>query len=292
MVYPPMDEQDADRGHRKLIVMAIMLMAFMTAAIILLSISMSDGELSRQGAMDRITITYLGGLALLVFLFSSYAIQTHTRLADTNRSLISALRTKSTDLEKANLDTIRALARTLETKDVYTSGHGDRTEHYAQNLTNQLGLPPEVSERVRYAAILHDIGKIGVVDPILNKRGRLTPEEETEMRRHPEYGARILEHIDFLRPIAPIVYHHHERYDGSGYPKGLSGGSIPIESRIISVLDTYDALTSHRPYRHARGKEMAIHILREGAGTQFDPLVVQVFLSLLAEEEVVLSKAG
>lgn len=278
------DEEDGVSGHRKLLFTALLLISFMTATIIVLALSAPNDKNLIAGANDRAAATYLGSLTVLVVLFSMYAIQTHDRVAAANRLLIRALQIKSTDLEKANLDTIRALARALETKDVYTSSHGDRTEHYAQALACRLDLPPERCERVRYAAILHDIGKIGVVDPILNKKGWLTFDEQAEMRRHPEYGARILKHIEFLRPIAPIV-DHHERFDGKGYPDGLIGNEIPMESRIISVLDTYDALTSNRPYRSAPGIEIAIRVLREGAGTQFDADVVKVFLTLLSEEE-------
>lgn len=198
-------------------------------------------------------------------------------------------------LQKEHLETIMGLAEALETRDAYTRGHGDRAVEYAQAIAHELGLTPEQTDRLRYAAILHDIGKIGIPDDILNKPGKLTPEEYGLMKTHPEKGANILSKIRFLERIAPLIRNHHERWDGTGYPDGLQGRDIPIESRIVSVLDSYDAMTSDRIYRKAPGRDYAISELRRCAGAQYDADVVAAFLKILGvpqEEPKAAVRAG
>jgi len=187
------------------------------------------------------------------------------------------------DLEEAHFEAIKALAGALETKDAYTRGHSDRTVEFAAAIAKGIGLSPEGTDHIKYAAILHDIGKIGIPESILNKPGPLTEEEFEVMKKHPELGANIVKQIKFLAPVAPIIFHHQERFDGKGYPVGLSGEAIPIGSRIIAVLDAFDAMTSDRVYRKAPGKERAISELKQFSGTQFDPQVVESFLTLLEE---------
>lgn len=187
-------------------------------------------------------------------------------------------------LNMAHLEVIMCLAETLETRDEYTRGHSDRTLEHATALSKALGLTHEQSERLQYAAILHDIGKIGIPDSILNKPGRLTDEEYSLMKSHPEKGANLAAKIRSLGHIAPLIRHHHEHWDGKGYPDGLSGEGIPIESRIVAVLDAYDAMTSDRVYRRAPGQEFAITELKRCSGTQFDPKVVKAFLEVLDVE--------
>ncbi len=184
-------------------------------------------------------------------------------------------------IQKAYLQTIIGLAEALETRDAYTRGHSDRAVEYAGAVAQELRLTPEQADRLQYAVILHDIGKIGISDNILNKPGKLSEEEFGLMKTHPVKGANILSKIPFLSPIAPVVRHHHERWDGKGYPDGLAGEDIPIESRIVAVLDSYDAMTSDRIYRKAPGREYAQNELRRCAGTQFDPLVVEAFLKVV-----------
>jgi putative nucleotidyltransferase with HDIG domain len=189
------------------------------------------------------------------------------------------------DLQQANFDSIKALAEALEVKDAYTRGHGDRLIRYAMAVAEKLGLSPLERESVRYAAILHDIGKIGVREEILNKPTRLTPEEYEEMKTHPAKGAEIVKQIKYLSKVVPLIYHHQERYDGKGYPLGLSGEQIPIGARIVAVLDAFDAMTSNRVYRRAPGYERAIQELKKYAGTQFDPKVVEAFLEIVHPED-------
>lgn len=197
---------------------------------------------------------------------------------------LSNLRHQS-ELRKAFLQIIEALARSIETKDNVTGGHCERMEDYALQIGENLGLAPERLENLRRAAILHDIGKIGVPGNILEKPGRLTEDEFRVMQEHPTFGANILREVDFLKDVAIIVEQHHERIDGRGYPYGLCGEEICLEARIISVVDAYDAMTSDRPYRRALSKEEAIGELKKHIDTQFDREVVGLLIKFLTMEK-------
>jgi response regulator RpfG family c-di-GMP phosphodiesterase len=198
-----------------------------------------------------------------------------------NVRLFNEVSAKVGELETAHFDTIKALAGALESKDFYTRHHSDRTVVHAELTGQRLGLSIEERLHLRYAAILHDIGKIGIPETILNKPARLTEEEYALMKRHPLIGAAIVEHVAFLRPVLPLIRHDHERWDGLGYPDGLQGEAIPIGARIIAVVDAYDAMAVDRIYRKAPGHEFALRELRRCAGTQFDPAVVEAFLSIV-----------
>jgi len=184
------------------------------------------------------------------------------------------------DLEEAYISTVRVLAAAIEARDHYTLGHSTRVSEYAVELARELGLSPEKVEEIEIACLFHDVGKIKIPDSILHKRGRLDPREFKEMRRHPEYGAEILSKAQSLYKYIPAVRHHHEWYDGTGYPDGLSRDRIPEEAAIISLGDAYDAMTSDRPYREALTKERALGIIRESAGKQFNPEFARVFLQI------------
>ena len=180
-------------------------------------------------------------------------------------------------IEGLLLDALRALAAAIETRDDYTGGHVDRVARYAAATGRELGLAGDELHALWVGALLHDVGKIGVSDAILRKPSPLTAEEYEEMKRHPEIGARILEGSSFLRPGHAAVLHHQERWDGAGYPFGLAGEEISLHGRIVSVVDTFDAMVSARPYREAASCEAAMEELRRHAGTQFDPAVVAAF---------------
>ncbi len=184
-------------------------------------------------------------------------------------------------LMRDEIQEILQLARSVEEKDEATEGHCHRLERLAIATGEKLNLTGDQLVALSYAAYLHDVGKVKVPDEILNKPGPLTDEEWGEMRKHPDYGAQMLAGKDFLQDAARIVRAHHERYDGSGYPRGLSGDDIPIEARIIAVVDAYDAMISDRPYRKALSKGTVIAELEKNSGSQFDPLVVQAFLSVV-----------
>ena len=189
----------------------------------------------------------------------------------------------SFDVARDRVEEMVAMAQSVEEKDHATDGHCYRLERMAIETAERLGLRGQALMDISYAAYLHDIGKVNVPSEILGKEGDLSDEEWEEMKRHPEYGAEILREKDFLRGAADIVRAHHERFDSSGYPVGLKGKEIPIGARIISVVDTYDAMTSERPYQQPLSKEEAIAELRANAGGQFDPDVVEAFIVVLGE---------
>lgn len=174
-------------------------------------------------------------------------------------------------LEKAYEDTLLVLANAIELRDHYTVGHTWRVTNFTIEVAKELGWPEEKLKEVRMGGVLHDVGKIAVDDAILRKPDRLTDEEFEKIKVHPEKGAQLLRDVDFLVPLIPYCLYHHERYDGKGYPYGLAGEEIPIEGRAVAVGDTFDALTSNRPYRKGLDPEKAIKIIEENKGTQFDP---------------------
>lgn len=173
------------------------------------------------------------------------------------------------------------LAQTVEAKDAYTEGHLERMATYACDLARHIGLSHEMEIVLRHAGILHDIGKIGISEAILNKPGKLTEEEFEKMKEHVVISGRIVQPLRFADLVAPVVRGHHERWDGSGYPDGLQGEAIPIGARIMSIVDAYDAMTTDRPYRRRMPKEKAIEVLREGKATQWDAALVEKFVEMI-----------
>ncbi len=182
---------------------------------------------------------------------------------------------------ETTLEALNALAASIDAKDPYTSGHSQSVAKLAEDLADMLQLSPSHRNQLRLAAILHDVGKIGVVDKVLLKEGKLDEDEKLVMRMHPILGARILQPIKAFRQILNVVLHHHEWYDGSGYPDGLAGQNIPLHARIVAVCDAYHAMTSTRPYRQRRTPEFALAQLDAGKGTQFDPIIVDYFVQMM-----------
>lgn len=206
------------------------------------------------------------------------------RLIRENREYQSTLEQKveerTRELEESYESTLEAMITALDFRDNETMGHSRRVVEYAVIVARTMGVvEPELSW-IRRGAILHDVGKIGVSDAILRKPGKLDPSEWDEMKRHPEMGFRMLKHIRFLAPALDIVYCHQERWDGSGYPRGLAGEAIPLGARIFAAVDTFDAMTSDRPYRAALSIAAAREEIRRFAGVQFDPAVARAFLSI------------
>jgi len=189
--------------------------------------------------------------------------------------------TKYTEVRDLFYGSVSALSQAIDAKDGFTRGHADRVSRIAGAIAREIGLSERHIEQIELAAMLHDIGKIGVEDRILMKPSRLDPEETQSMRRHSQYGASILEPSASLRPLVPMVLHHHESYDGSGYPDGLKGDEIPLGSRVIIVADAYEAMTSDRIYRKAMGHERAMEQLQKYKGVQFDPKMVRAIDQLL-----------
>ncbi|MCB9479785.1 MAG: HD domain-containing protein [Deltaproteobacteria bacterium] len=191
------------------------------------------------------------------------------------------------ELQAAFLGTMAALVESIEKRDPYTGGHSKRVTEGSLAIADKLGLAEADRERLRLSAILHDVGKLGVDDAVLRKRGRLNDEEFAQMKEHPRYGKEILEHIPGMHDILPGVLHHHERYDGRGYPEGLKGSQIPLMARIIGVADTYDAMTSDRPYRKGLPHDTAVQELKRVSGKQFDPVCVQAFMEAVESGDFV-----
>jgi diguanylate cyclase (GGDEF)-like protein len=179
------------------------------------------------------------------------------------------------------LSIIYALAATVDAKDHYTYGHSRKVSEYSVAIAEALGLPQDRVATIRAASLLHDIGKVGIPDSILSKEGPLTDEEWEPVKIHPKLGVEILRHIIDLVNCLPAILHHHEHYDGKGYPSGLKGDSIPLEGRILAIADAYDAMTSPRPYREQLSAQQALEELRRCAGTQFDPELVELFCTLI-----------
>ena len=194
----------------------------------------------------------------------------------------SLVRTKRLNDQLVNVENIiLALATAIEAKDPYTEGHVDRVASYALSLGGETGLAPWELQLLRKAAILHDVGKIGVNESVLLKPGSLSADEFNHMKSHTVIGERICRPLQQDKLILEVIRHHHERYDGKGYPDGLAGEDIPIAARIMAVVDAYDALTSDRPYRKRLSQEQAVQILKQEAGKQFDPKIAIAFVSML-----------
>jgi response regulator RpfG family c-di-GMP phosphodiesterase len=190
------------------------------------------------------------------------------------------------DLQKSYLQAIRALANSIEARDQYTAGHTDRVIKLAEPVAAAMGWDSSRMHGLTMGCTLHDIGKIGVPDSILTKPGKLTADERVQMMSHPQVGLKIVSSIDLLKPAVPYILSHHERYDGTGYPGGLKGEDIPIEGRLLAVVDTFDAIMSDRPYRRGANISIAIGELARNKGLQFDPQVVDVFLELLKNGKI------
>jgi HD-GYP domain-containing protein (c-di-GMP phosphodiesterase class II) len=199
------------------------------------------------------------------------------------RSRSAELQTVLESLQETYLATMKSLATVIEAKDLTTRGHLDRTVSYGLALARRIEPSLAESATLGYGFFLHDIGKVGIPEHILCKAGPLSVDEWTVMRNHPIIGAQIVAPIAFLSDAVELIRHHHERFDGSGYPDGLAGESIPLAARIFTVADSFDAMTSDRPYRGAIGLEPALEEIRIGAGTQFDPEVVSVFVGMIEQ---------
>ncbi|HWQ41297.1 MAG TPA: HD-GYP domain-containing protein [Desulfosporosinus sp.] len=190
------------------------------------------------------------------------------------------------DMRENYLSTVEALVQALEAKDTYTSGHSERVGILAVAVAEEMEMSEDRIQSLKYAAVLHDVGKIGVSEIILKKEGKLQEFEWEAVRSHPVIGQTIIQGIKFLNNIGDVVRHHHERYDGNGYPDGIKGEEIPLESRIIAVADTYDAITSDRSYRKGRTHDEALEELKSVSGSQLDPKLVGIFCKVVTSDLV------
>jgi HD-GYP domain-containing protein (c-di-GMP phosphodiesterase class II) len=200
------------------------------------------------------------------------------RYAADLREIFKQERIRAQELRRSYKATVLALANAVEARDAYTGKHAERVAAYGLRVANAAGV--DCDTQAEFGFLLHDVGKVAVPDAILFKPGPLTPEEQALMSRHPQIGSEILRHIDFLDEAKVVVRHHHERWDGSGYPDALDGEAIPVHARVFAVADALDALTTDRPYRPAVGWQEARRIIRHAAGSQFDPTIVAAYDSL------------
>ena len=197
-----------------------------------------------------------------------------------------------TDLQDLFLGTVKALSEAIDAKSPWTKGHSDRVTHYALTIARELGMGAKDLEDLKIAGLLHDIGKIGTDDIILDKPGRLTEEEYAVVKEHPKRGAELLSPIKQLRHIIPWIRGHHEWWDGTGYPDGLKGEEIPLQARILAVADAFDSMTAQRPYRKTPGQEKAVEELKQYSGTQFDPQVVEALLRVVESGKLQVQESG
>jgi putative nucleotidyltransferase with HDIG domain len=181
-------------------------------------------------------------------------------------------------LKKSHLDSFKVLAEAIDAKDPYTRGHSDRVKRMSLAIAKKMGFSEERLENLEYGALLHDIGKIGIKDEVLQKQAPLSSEEYQYIQEHPLIGVKIVEGVEFFKDKIPMIRHHHEHYDGNGYPDGLAGEVIPIEARIISLPDAFDAMTSARPHRNIMPLQNVLAELEKCKGKQFDPKVLEIFL--------------
>jgi len=214
---------------------------------------------------------------------------TNSSLAEVNRqaaALNAAARSilsSQADLDRTYLQFVETMAQALDARDPYTAGHSLRVAEYSRTLALAMGLSNEDAETIHVAAQLHDIGKIGIPDAVLMKPGKLSQEEYGLIKLHPQIGRKILEKVKRFEGLLPVVELHHENHDGTGYPYGLKGHSVPIEARIVHIADSFDAMTTTRSYRNALSLRAAIQEIERNAGSQFDPVAAKAFLGLIAE---------
>lgn len=238
------------------------------------------------GACDYITKPFNFDVLLITIENAIRKKAIERQLQDYQMNLETKVKEQTDLINSMYVRSIDALIKALEAKDFYTRGHSQRVTMYSVAIGKSMQLPEERIELLRQAAVLHDLGKIGVREEILNKPGKLTEEEFKEITLHPEVAIRILEPIPFFRPLLPAILHHHERFDGRGYPRGLAGNDVPLESRIMAVADTFDAMTSTRAYRKALSLEAANAEILRCSGAQFDPEIVPYFMEMQGKIEI------
>jgi HD-GYP domain-containing protein (c-di-GMP phosphodiesterase class II) len=209
-----------------------------------------------------------------------------TAIAVDNAELFENLQRSNLDLTFAYDKTIEGWSRAMDLRDHETEGHTLRVADLTVRLAREMNISKQQIVHLRRGALLHDMGKLAIPDAILHKPGKLTPEEWEIMRQHPRYAYEMLSSIDYLQPALDIPYCHHEKWDGTGYPRGLKGEQIPLAARIFAVVDVWDALRSDRPYRKAWSEEKTLAYIREQSGTHFDPQVVGAFMKVIGELQI------
>ena len=230
-----------------------------------------------------IALTVFGGFLILFLLLVGILYKTSQTLLNQNKELInqkSEIELSLKKLDDAYLNTVFALSNAVDARDPYTAGHSERVSKISMLLSRELNMTAENLKILEYAGLFHDIGKIGIPDHILNKNGKLMDEEYEVIKKHPDIGISILSNVGFLAEALLIIRHHHERFAGNGYPCGIKGKQIPLGSRIIAIADTYNAMTTDRPYRKRFSHDTAVTEIKKNSGTQFDDMLVDVFMKI------------
>ena len=230
------------------------------------------------GAMDYIRKPFIADVLVL-------RVKHAVELVRLQRGLEEAVYEKTKENERLFLDVVASLADAIDAKDTYTNGHSGRVAKYSVEIAKRYGYDEKRQDEIYMMALLHDVGKIGVPDEVINKPGRLTDEEFETIKKHPSIGAKILGNIKGMPKLASGARWHHERYDGRGYPEGISGENIPEEARIIAVADAYDAMTSNRSYRGYLPQEVVRGEIEKGKGSQFDPRFAEIMLTMIDEDK-------
>lgn len=229
------------------------------------------------------------GIISIVFLHRLYLLMKNKHKIDSNMGedikSIRSLEQYNVEINKMQFELIRSLVELIEMKDEYTAGHSQRVTDYAVGLGKSLGYDDRRIEILRYSSILHDIGKIGIPEEILNKPGKLDESEFSRIKEHPYTGYQAISNIDFLKEEAEVILYHHERVDGKGYPYGVKGDELNEMSKILSICDSYDAMTTDRTYKTKMSRSEAVMELRRNAGTQFDSELVEKFVGYLESSE-------
>lgn len=221
-------------------------------------------------------------LIALCFGGSYIAARLYDEITKQNEEYLQMLNKKNEQIREMTTQTITAIANALDAKDAYTEGHAERVAAYSAHIARKLGMSEEEAGNIRFVALFHDIGKIGVPDVVLNKPGRLTTDEYDKMKQHTIVGGEIIKDLDMIPGVYVGARYHHERYDGKGYPEGLKGEDIPYIARIIATADAFDAMTTNRIYRKRLTNEQALDELRKGMGTQFDSKVAGALIELIS----------
>jgi len=230
------------------------------------------------GALDFITKPFVAEIMLM-------RINRILRLESLQRNLQGEVDRRTAELKRLSKQVMLTLAGTIDAKDKYTNGHSERVAEYSRMIAQRFGMSEQEQENIYYMGLLHDIGKIGVPDEIINKTSRLNDEEYAVIKTHPSIGAEILEKMSELPDIAIGAKYHHERYDGKGYPEGLEGENIPLIARIIGVADAYDAMTSNRSYRRVMPQEVVREEFEKCKGTHFDPVFAEIMVEIIDEDK-------
>ena len=230
-----------------------------------------------SGAMDYIRKPFVANILVL-------RVKQAVELVRLQRNLADEVEKKTMEYEELFIQVVESLATAIDAKDTYTNGHSVRVAEYSKEIAKRYGYNEEKQDAVFMMGLLHDVGKIGIPDSVINKPARLTDEEFALIKTHPSVGARILSNIKKMPRLADGARWHHERYDGKGYPDGLSGEDIPEESRMIAVADAYDAMTSNRSYRRSLSQEVVRGEIEKGRGTQFDPQFADIMIQMIDED--------